>query len=156
MNRHGGRHGNMGPGILGDNPRALSQDISGVGLLGDLPLQGVGGMQQNMMGNNLGLLSGDIEALLQQRQLAQQLSMRESQLAMATNMLQQQSQMLEGISPSSVGNMGPGRMGQSGMIPSLLDMPSQRIRKRPMDMDNMDVKRPRQNGVSAQCLSSLN
>ncbi|XP_041370947.1 glutamic acid-rich protein-like [Gigantopelta aegis] len=148
MNRKSSRFsglGNMGPGILGDNPRMVSHDGPGAGLLGDLPIPGVGGMQQNMMGNNLGLLSGDIEALLQQRQLAQQLSMRESQLAMATNMLQQQSQMLDGMSPASIGNMGSERM-QGGMIPSLLDMPSQHMRKRPMEMDNMDIKRQRQDG----------
>lgn len=97
---YGSKGGNYGgKGLLGSNPSLMA---SGRGSLGF-----------SMGGGNM-----DMDTLLQQRQLQQQLSLRESQLALANSLLQHQSHMMEGpnmgLHGGGIGGLGMGGLGMGG------------------------------------------
>ncbi|XP_055954244.1 glutamic acid-rich protein isoform X2 [Patella vulgata] len=123
-------------GLLGEGPGAMRPRVGGGGgggvsggLLSDPLLGGV------VAAGNDSLTAGLQEQLLQHKRLEQQLNLRESQLALASNLLQQQNKMLGDIQ-TGTGLMGPA----PGNIPSLLDnLP----RKRVNEGARMDHKRSR-------------
>ncbi|XP_067662115.1 zinc finger protein on ecdysone puffs-like isoform X2 [Haliotis asinina] len=147
--------GQMGMGNMNmQGMGSLGMGAGGRGILGEPPVSGsnmgIGGLN-NMQGMMASSGSSDnIDTMIQQRRLQQQLSLRESQLALASNLLQKQNQLIMDVGmPGSIGPMLPSPPGMSrSMIPSLLDMPSRHNKRSvPMNRD-LDVKRRRRDSSS--------
>ncbi|XP_025112737.1 uncharacterized protein LOC112575245 isoform X3 [Pomacea canaliculata] len=125
QSERGGGYG--GQGLLGSSPGLMGHSRAGGG--------GGGGSSSSYgMGNS----NLDMDTLMQQRSLQQQLSLRESQLALANSLLQQQSQMLDGPGLGMRGTpLGLGGFGIGGGM----------MNKRRQDMSlsgyQSDYKRPR-------------
>lgn len=155
--------GQMGMGNMNmQSMSSLGMGAGGRGILGEPPVSGssmgISGFSnmQGMMGSSSS--SDNIDTMIQQRRLQQQLSLRESQLALASNLLQKQNQLIMDVGmPPNMGPMLPSPTSMSRpMIPSLLDMPSSRHGKRSVPSVNrdMDIKRRRRDSVGVHVVNS--
>ncbi|XP_046547585.1 uncharacterized protein LOC124257533 isoform X2 [Haliotis rubra] len=148
--------GQMGMGNMNmQGMGSLGMGAGGRGILGEPPVSGsnmgISGLNnmQGMMGSSSS--SDNIDTMIQQRRLQQQLSLRESQLALASNLLQKQNQLIMDVGmPGNIGPMLPSPPGMSrSMIPSLLDMPSRHNKRSVPSMNrDLDIKRRRRDSSS--------